>query len=198
MEEAWGLAAFSMIATGRARGSPDIQSVTPMDSFGEALLDSPVYRVFFLEEDLAAYRRHLRTMRDLAAQPAPAMLDGLEKQEERIRATRGGGVLAGLLIPASYRCAYAALDGDATRNLVRLAAAAAAYKAKHGKYPEKPGGLVPAFLAEVLPDPYDGHPLRWRSAEGGVILYSIGRNRKDDSGTSDEQRHEGDLVFRLR
>ena len=51
---------------------------TAMDKAGELVLVSAVYRVFFLEEDLAAYRRHMRTMRDNAAQPAPAMLDGFE------------------------------------------------------------------------------------------------------------------------
>ena len=52
-------------------------------------------RVFFLEEDLAAYRRHMRVMRDLAARPAVAMLDGLEKHDQEIRDTHGGGILAG-------------------------------------------------------------------------------------------------------
>ena len=105
MEEAWGMAAIVMIATGRAGGSPDIAATTAMDKFGEAMLDSAVYRVFFLEDDLAAYRRHMRIMRENAAQPAPAMLDGFDKHEKVIRATRGGGILAGLLLPAAYRVA---------------------------------------------------------------------------------------------
>ena len=157
------MAAIAMIATGRAGGSPDIQATTAMDKFGEAMLDSAVYRVFFLEDDLAAYRRHMRTMRDNAAQPAPAVLDGFDEHEQVIRATRGGGILAGLLLPAAYKVLYAALDGDATRGLVRLAVAAAAYKAKHGKHPEKLAELVPEFLPEVPPDPYDGRPLRLKS-----------------------------------
>jgi hypothetical protein len=199
MEEAWGLAAVVMIATGQARGSPELQEQTPMDAFGEALLDSPVYRVFFLEGDLAAYRRHLRTMRENAAKPTPAALDGFEEHEKVIRATRGGGVLAGLLIPAVYKILYAALDGDATRGLVRLAVAATLYKAKHGKHPEKLSELVPEFLPEVPADPYDGRPLRLKRTDGGLVLYSIGRDRRDDGGRPmDEEKWEGDLVFRLK
>jgi hypothetical protein len=199
MEEAWGMAAIAMIATGRAGGSADIAAVTPMDKFGEAMLDSAVYRVFFLEEDLAAYRRHMRTMRDNAAQPGPAMLDGFDKHDQAIRSTRGGGVLAGLLLPAAWRVAYAALDGDAGRGLARLAAGCAAYKAKHGKYPEKPAELVPEFLPEVPADPYDGRPLRLKRADGGLVLYSLGRDRKDDGGRpEDDKKESGDLVFRLR
>jgi hypothetical protein len=124
---------------------------------------------------------------------------GYEKQEQAIKATRGGGILAGLLLPASRKCLFAALDADATRGLVRLAIAATAFKAKHGKYPEKLADLVPEFIPEVPPDPYDGHPMRLRRAEGGVVIYSIGRDRKDDGGRAwDEKKQEGDLLFHLR
>src|SRR5262249_13200606 len=168
--------------TGRSRASPDIQAVTPMDALGEALFDSPLYRVFFLEDDLAGYRRHLQLMRENAAKPVHAMLEGFDKHENSIRATRGGGVLAGLLLPATMKCLYASLDGDATRGVVRLGMAAAAYKAKHKKYPEKLAELVPDFIAEVPLDPFDGRPMRLRQEKGGIVIYSIGRDRKDDGG----------------
>src|SRR5262249_26968941 len=115
MEEAWGMAAIAMVATGRAEGSPDIRATTALDRFGGAMLGSAVSRVFFLEDALAASRRHMRVLRDDAAKPAPAALDGLDEHEKVIRATRGGGILSGLLLPASYKATYAALDGDATR-----------------------------------------------------------------------------------
>jgi hypothetical protein len=199
MEEAWGMAAVAMIATGRAGGSPDIAATTAMDKAGEWVLVTALYRVFFVEEDLAAYRRHMRVMREDAAKPAPAMLDGLEAHDKVIRDTRGGGIVAGLLLPATYKVAYAALDGDATRGLVRLAVAATLYKAKHGKHPEKLAELVPEFIAEVPPDPYDGRPLRPRRGKDGLVLYSAGRDRDDDGGRPmDEEKHEGDLVFRLK
>jgi hypothetical protein len=199
MEEAWGLAAFHMIATGRARTSPDIQQTIGPDAVGEWLLGSPIYRVFFLEDDLATYRRHLRTMRTLVAQPTPAALEGFDKHEQQLRATRGGGILAGLLIPAAYRCLFAALDGDTNRGLVQLGVAATAYKAKNGKYPEKLAQMVPEFIPEVPVDPYDGRPLRLRPVEGGVVVYSVGRDRDDDGGRpAGEGKEDGDLVFRLR
>lgn len=199
MEEAWGIAAFALLATGRAGNSADIEETLHMDPLGQAILDSPLYRIFFLEDDLAAYRRHLRTMREQVTQPAPTLLDAFDKQEQSIRATRGGGILAGLLLPASYKVLFAALDGDATRDTVRLGIACTAYKAKHGKYPDKLAELVPDFIPEVPPDPYDGRPLRLGHAPGSVVIYSIGRDRTDDGGRAwDEAKQEGDLVFRLR
>jgi hypothetical protein len=175
------------------------------------MLDSPLYRVFFLVDDLAAYRRHMRSFRDLAGLSAPAELDGLDKVEDGIKRTRGGGILAGLLLPAAMRGTFASLEGDATRELVKLAIAATFFKSKHGKYPDNLSELVapenrgalrewlPEWIAEVPPDPFDGRPIRMRRVDGGIILYSIGRDRKDDGGHPwDDQKYEGDLVFRLR
>ena len=108
-----------------------------------------------------------------------------------IRSNRGGGILAGLLVPAAYRVLYAALDGDATRGLVRLAVAATAYKAKHGKPPEKLAELVPEFIPEVPPDPYDGRPLRLKRTDGGLVLYSVGRDRKETTAAARWTRRSG-------
>jgi len=201
MEEAWGLAAFVMIATGRASSSADLTEAFHMDRFGEAVFVSPLYRVFFLEDDLAAYRRHMRNFRELASLSGAAELDALEKVEEGIKRNRGGGILSGLLLPATVKGTFASLEGDAVRDLVRLAVAATAFKANYGKYPENLSELVAPEnrLAEVPADPFDGRPIRMRRVDGGITLYSIGKDRKDDGGRPwDDKKHEGDLVLRLR
>jgi hypothetical protein len=201
MDEAWGMAAFVAIATGRAGDSADVKALWGPSAFEREveILSSPLYRIFFLEDDLAAYRRHMRTLRENAALPAPAMIEGFDKQEKSFRTNRGGGILAGLLLPASLNALHATLDADSTRGLVQLAVASTAYKAKHGKYPEKLSELVPEFVPEVPPDPYDGRPMRLRRGKDEFVIYSIGRNRKDDGGRPwDPEKQEGDLVFRLR
>ena len=58
---------------------------------------------------------------------------------------------------------------------------------------------MPEFLPEVPADPYDGRPLRLKRTDGGLVLYSLGRDRKDDGGRpEDDKKESGDLVFRLR
>lgn len=56
------------------------------------------------------------------------------------------------------------------------------YKKKSGHYPESLDALVPEFLDKVPVDPFTGQPLIYRLQDGGVLIYSMGSNRKDDGG----------------
>jgi len=66
-----------------------------------------------------------------------------------------------------------------------------------------PGDLVTAFrdagLTAVPPDPFDGKPMRLVLVEGKPVVYSVGKDGRDDGGLhdSDGDRHGGDLTFRL-
>jgi hypothetical protein len=162
-------------------------------------LDSPLYRVFFLADDLAAYRRVMRSFLDLAGRPyheARADWDALDKD---ILARRGGGILSGLLLPNVTKCAHLAARTDATHRLAQLALAAEAYRAKTGNLPESPDELTPDYVARIPTDPCAGRPLRLKRDGKDLLLYSVGPDGKDDGGAPwDEARKDGDLVFRLR
>jgi hypothetical protein len=56
------------------------------------------------------------------------------------------------------------------------------YKKQNGHYPESLDALVPEFLDKVPVDPFTGGPLIYRLQDGGVLIYSVGSNRKDDGG----------------
>jgi hypothetical protein len=57
------------------------------------------------------------------------------------------------------------------------------HKNQTGHYPENLEALVPEFLDKVPVDPFTGKPLIYRVQEdGGVIIYSVGSNEKDDGG----------------
>jgi hypothetical protein len=62
------------------------------------------------------------------------------------------------------------------------------------RYPESLNQLTPNYLNAVPADPFDGQGLRYRKAGNGYVLYSIGRNLKDDGGKPGIGR-EGDIVF---
>jgi hypothetical protein len=73
--------------------------------------------------------------------------------------------------------------------------AAERYRRAEGHWPEGIADLVPKYLAAVPSDPFDGKPLRLGRFAEGLVIYSIGENRVDDSGDVDF-RGEGYPVVR--
>jgi hypothetical protein len=81
-----------------------------------------------------------------------------------------------------------------------VAVAAERYRKAHGRWPEAPADLVPAYLQEVPVDSYDGMPLRYRRVGDGVVVYALGPDLQDNGGTLDQEnpvRAGADIGFRL-
>ena len=60
--------------------------------------------------------------------------------------------------------------------------------------------VVGAGLKSVPIDPYDGTPCKFTAFNGEPLVYSVGRDGKDDGGLVDsdrDQRPTGDLIYRL-
>lgn len=68
------------------------------------------------------------------------------------------------------------------------ALAAERYRQKHKHWPESLDKLCPQFLASVPVDPFNGQALRYRRVEDGVIIYSVGSDRKDSNGNLDREQ----------
>src|SRR5581483_2669687 len=64
------------------------------------------------------------------------------------------------------------------------------------RYPANLAELTPGIFAAATADPFDGQPLRYRTKGSGYLLYSIGPDLKDDSGTRMKGK-QGDLVFQV-
>jgi hypothetical protein len=56
------------------------------------------------------------------------------------------------------------------------------YKNQIGHYPENLNALVPELMEAVPIDPFTGNPLIYRIQDGGVLIYSVGSNEKDEEG----------------
>lgn len=68
---------------------------------------------------------------------------------------------------------------------MRTASAALAlqrFRLRTGQWPETLAELVPQHLPEMLEDPFDGAPLRYKRFETGFVVYSVGEDRGDDGG----------------
>jgi hypothetical protein len=86
---------------------------------------------------------------------------------------------------------------EAAWNVDLVALALEAYKATKGGYPEKLADLPAERVASHLKDPCGGgKDLRYYKAGGGYVLYSVGRNERDDGGKTDPRQGQDDIVIR--
>ena len=60
------------------------------------------------------------------------------------------------------------------------------------RLPEKLSELVPAYLAEVPVDPFNGQPMHYKKLPKGYVVYSVGEDGVDDGGN--EQK---DITFTI-
>jgi hypothetical protein len=119
----------------------------------------------------------LNALIDAAARPWPERMDpppsAYVSQTQRFGSSRGGDANTMALLASGLmwvRCA-------------RLVVAVEQYRLAHGQtLPSRAGDVVPAYLDALPIDPFSGKPLRFVPEARGYVVYSFGRNRRDDGG----------------
>jgi hypothetical protein len=102
--------------------------------------------------------------------------------------------------PASHAAINARLRETARQRLVLAEAAVRRFQLDHEAPPDSLAALVPKYLARLPRDPYGDGPLVYRRTAEGYLLYSVGKNRRDDGGqrttlAKATENGEGDLFF---
>ena len=101
-------------------------------------------------------------------------------------------VLIGFLLPA-VSAAQTAEDRSVQQvHNLQVALALAAYRSDHDAYPESLKQLAPRYLKKVPGDMFSGKSLVYEPTDTGYLLYSFGRNEKDDGGKSYDDEPESD------
>ncbi|MBI3417071.1 MAG: hypothetical protein HY043_17400 [Verrucomicrobia bacterium] len=71
--------------------------------------------------------------------------------------------------------------------------------AHDGQLPENREQLAPKFFASIPADPFNGQPLRYRKLERAYVVYSVGKDLKDDGGydfkPGPKERDKSDITF---
>jgi len=192
MEEAFVLGFFSTATEDsealRAANAPPALVVEPFAS---------VWRVFLLPDDIASYRRAMRHYAVWTARPYRETHADCEKWEQEFR-SKEAGLFTHLLVPALSGAVKRASEADAHHLLACTAVAVEKYRAKTGQPPDRLNKLVPGYLDAIPKDPFDGKPLRMAVSQGGILLYSIGPDLKDEGGAPwNDEKHTGNITFRL-
>jgi hypothetical protein len=162
-----------------------------------------LYRVFLIEGDLAAYQKEIKRWGRELAGPEPFRHEPfpfgfVEHGRDRPMAAQLGPVPGEFLDPLRWMWS-AAGKAEAVQRLAWVAAAAARFRASAKADLQRLDQLVPEYLDAVPLDPFDGKPLKMVRTDKGLVLYSIGPDKKDDGGSPPkaEDWRLGDVSIRL-
>ncbi len=121
-----------------------------------------------------------RNGRGLVALPGDggAPREGLAKWYDNLRFR-----LSDTTLPPLERSASVTMRAEALRTLTVTAIALQRFHLAHDSWPANLAELVPAYLARLPADYYDGRPLRYRrQPDGTFLLYSVGADGEDNGG----------------
>ena len=153
--------------------------------------------------DFLEFLNRMRVLAEAGKQPLPEAIRQARVVYREVEALRSEGRLANVrffLTPRLVKYGLSAFSATATWTARRRAAyagiAVERFRIRNGKLPQSLQELVPEFLPKVPDDPYNGGPLRYVIEEKGYVVYSVGRDGKDDGGKGRSTRGP-DLVFRV-
>jgi hypothetical protein len=139
---------------------------------------------FFPNMALSGYADHLRlTNEEVRASKlsGEAQAEAFRNLDAKIQKL---GFSSSLNFHHSIRKEYPQLQ--ARLRCAIVAVAAERYRVEHKSWPSGISELVKAgLLKEILDDPYDGQPLRWKRTADYLVVYSVGEKKIDDGGKLD-------------
>jgi hypothetical protein len=150
----------------------------------------------FFERDRAFYLRAMATNIAAASLRPPASLQATQALENlNTQAKDRYYIFSSMLLPAASRLVFRDAEASARARTVIVALAVEKWRESHdGNPPDTLSALTPDFLTVVPTDPFDGHPLRYKRLQKGYVVYSVGRDGRDDGGK--EQAPRGAKVSR--
>jgi hypothetical protein len=138
--------------------------------------------------DQAMYLRFMNRLVKIAQLPPVEWIAAAEQFDQDVRSLRQN-------IPTLVRYLWTVQMGDTALALVRaatdfhmeLTCAATGitcerFRLARGRWPATLDEIPRELLPEVPTDWYDGQPLRYHRLADGVVVYSVGRDRRDDGG----------------
>jgi hypothetical protein len=151
----------------------------------------------YLPGDRAALLETLTAYLSASRQPSPeqAALFAAVPVPPKDRAH----LLSWLLLPAVDKVAAADWRRKARLRSAAVGLACERFRRANNRWPNDLAEIPSTILPSIPLDPFDGQPLRYRRAVDGVVIYSVGPDRTDDSGnlTTKPAKPGEDHGFRL-
>lgn len=154
--------------------------------FDWAIFHRVTFRPSFLA-DHAAYLKHMHESVRIFQNPY--------SHEVRKEPATGKYRLSSILMPAVWRIKEIHLETAARMRITRSGLALLEHKQVHGTFPP----TLDALGLEGLSDPFVDQPLRYRADGDGFVVYSIGKDLKDNGGSAKQpkQKTDFDIVWQF-
>jgi hypothetical protein len=142
----------------------------------------PFYRVFLLPQEVFLLQNGFQRARNASTHLAETPSVSFHRFRETAAeidyemGSRCTGLLPPLVWPTTTDAVADLLVADTHTDLARLVLAAARFRAKNGKYPDRLDALDPGFIAAVPMDPFSVKPLQLRTSETSWTVLSKGTN----------------------
>jgi hypothetical protein len=186
-EEAIGLTTFAGFADGRVTlggyFEPDDASHAGMSGDGD-----PIFRLFFLERDIAGYRQLMHAFQQLAAdrEASANHAETRRRVEALVQSVidHPPGVLSPLAVPGVTSVFQARARSEAGHRAAAVLVAATKQRLATGSLPLEPvafDGPVP-FAMPADPLAEVSAPLLMKRSDDGIAVYSVGPDGHDDGG----------------
>jgi hypothetical protein len=173
---------------------PDPGSNAPYDLIG--WIKEQRYRATgMIRIEEADYIDMMARARILVGQSAPSQ----RMMEQELDAVFAGftsdRLILSLIAPVYHKSLAMMWDERARINVTEVGLALERYRQAKGEYPATLAALVPEFLRAEPADPFTEKPLIYRTESDGAVVYSVGRNLRDDRGVGDNATGKDDLSW---
>jgi hypothetical protein len=186
-EEAFGLSTFADMTDSRfgVTNALEIFANQPRQPFLSRILPlTLLYRVFFLEADLAGYRSIMRKYQQLAAgsEPYPEVKKKTDAMEAELR-NRSPGMMSSLIVPALGGVFRTHAQALARHRAASALVAATKQRLETGAVPETFDELAAQLVPPASRDPFTAdQPLVMKQIDDALLVYSVGPDGEDDGG----------------
>jgi hypothetical protein len=141
---------------------------------------------------LAAVDKQIAAMTESIGGPGGVLAELLLAPKEEA-AEVPGKLLVSILTPSVTRCEKAQTSSEARSATLETAFRLLITAQKTGRLPTSADELTGTGAAPLV-DPFTGKPLAIRSDERGIVIWSVGRNGKDEQGLNDEEQKGADDI----
>ena len=138
------------------------------------------------DQDFLFYLRTMDEWIKTVDLPFPECLTRARQVSDRCQSEIGDHrlfVLSAALLPSLQGAIEKEAEVTALLRCGQVALAIERFRLKNeGRLPDRLEQVTPAFLSKTLSDPYDGSPLRYKRLNKGYVVFSVGKDGKDDGG----------------